>query len=248
MPIDWQLDEGTTELITVDALLSNQAGLQTITITALNHAINEAPLGISGAEVKVSTTTEVFDFTEDEALPGAYLSSTFVATAGTTYQLSIQLGDKSYTAQASLAPVNALNELTIKRDTDKNLSYYHYNEWGKAFMLVVEYDWSARPAYCTQYGACSAKEIFYNANTNEFSQGLAPEREHIYFPKNTTLTRYKYGLSEAHRAYIRSLQLETQWRGGLFDVQPANAIGNISNGALGFFAVCEVVSAVEVVE
>ena len=186
--------------------------------------------------------------TEDEAHPGNYQSTTFQAQAGTNYQLNIQLGDKNYTAQARMAAVSALNELSLKGDTVKNLSYYQYNEWGKSSLMVVEYDWSTRPAYCSQYGACTAKETFYNTNTTEFTQGLAPEREHIYFPKNTTIKRTKYGLSQEHRDYIRSIQVETVWRGGLFDVQPGNAQGNISNGALGFFAVCEMVSDVNVVE
>ena len=35
---------------------------------------------------------------------------------------------------------------------------------------------------------------------------------------------------------------ETEWRGGLFDVKRANVITNLSEGAVGFFAVSTVVT------
>jgi hypothetical protein len=33
---------------------------------------------------------------------------------------------------------------------------------------------------------------------------------------------------------------ETEWRGGLFDVQPGNVRTNLSEGAVGYFAVSQV--------
>jgi hypothetical protein len=36
--------------------------------------------------------------------------------------------------------------------------------------------------------------------------------------------------------------METEWSGGLFDVQPGNVTTNLTNGALGYFAVCMIVS------
>jgi hypothetical protein len=35
--------------------------------------------------------------------------------------------------------------------------------------------------------------------------------------------------------------METEWSGGVFDVQHGNVNTNLSNGALGFFGVCMVV-------
>jgi hypothetical protein len=48
-------------------------------------------------------------------------------------------------------------------------------------------------------------------------------------------------MNEAHAAFIRTLLSETEWRGGLFDVQPGNVQTNLSEGAVGYFAVSTVV-------
>jgi hypothetical protein len=41
---------------------------------------------------------------------------------------------------------------------------------------------------------------------------------------------------------------ETEWRGGVFDVQRANVSTNLSEGAIGFFASCTIVTDTTVVK
>ena len=49
-------------------------------------------------------------------------------------------------------------------------------------------------------------------------------------------------MSSRYQEYLRSLLSETEWRGGVFDVEKANVKTNMSEGAIGFFAVTTVVS------
>jgi hypothetical protein len=75
-----------------------------------------------------------------------------------------------------------------------------------------------------------------------------PDKEIFQFPKGTTVIRRKYSVSDAYRAFLRSMLSETEWRGGVFDVQRSNVTTNLSEGAVGFFAVCSVVADTTVVE
>jgi hypothetical protein len=69
-----------------------------------------------------------------------------------------------------------------------------------------------------------------------------PAKEDFSFPVNSVVIRKKYSVSPAYRAFLRSVLSETEWRGGLFDVDRANATTNLSAGAVGFFAVTTVLT------
>jgi hypothetical protein len=58
----------------------------------------------------------------------------------------------------------------------------------------------------------------------------------------TKIIRTKYAVSPAYREFLRSMLSETEWHGGIFDVQPAPVGTNLSDGAIGFFAVTTIVS------
>jgi hypothetical protein len=71
---------------------------------------------------------------------------------------------------------------------------------------------------------------------------FAPAKQEVLFPEGTMVYRKKYSLSEDHQSFIRSLLIETEWRGGLFDVEHGNVQSNFTNGTLGYFGVCQVLS------
>ena len=81
--------------------------------------------------------------------------------------------------------------------------------------------------------------------TIDVSQVFAPENEKIYFPKGSIIWIRKYALSNEYAEYLRAVLLETKWRGGFLDSQPANVPSNFSNGALGFFSVCAVTNSLQ---
>ena len=58
----------------------------------------------------------------------------------------------------------------------------------------------------------------------------------------------KYSLSPQHEEFIRSLLVETQWHGGNFDIEEGNVHTNLSEGALGFFGACSVITYSSTVE
>ncbi len=60
------------------------------------------------------------------------------------------------------------------------------------------------------------------------------------FKEGAQISHQLFSLSEEYYEYLRSIFIETEWRGTLFDTPPANVKGNIDNGALGFFSAHEV--------
>ena len=69
---------------------------------------------------------------------------------------------------------------------------------------------------------------------------LGSEKETIFFPLGTKIIRKRYSLTDEHQVFLRSLLMETEWRGGIFDVQQGNVLTNVSKGGLGFFGACTV--------
>ena len=66
-----------------------------------------------------------------------------------------------------------------------------------------------------------------------------PDKQDVYFPVGTKVVRRKYSMNQFQEDFVRTLMAETEWRGGLFDVQPGNVQTNLSEGAVGYFSVSQ---------
>jgi hypothetical protein len=84
--------------------------------------------------------------------------------------------------------------------------------------------------------------VFYDLKTIDVNEIYKPAKSDFKFPLNSIVVRKKYSISPAYKIFLRSVLSETEWRGGVFDVQRADATTNLSAGAIGFFAVSTVVS------
>lgn len=66
---------------------------------------------------------------------------------------------------------------------------------------------------------------------------------HFYgFNPGFRVLQKKYALSPAYYRFLRSVFMETEWRGTLFATTPANITGNFTGGALGYFRTLSVIS------
>jgi hypothetical protein len=236
----WNLRSKNINTIVVDGILTNEMKTQCIKISSVNAAMNQAYVPISGATVTVSDSVNLYPFSESLSEPGSYYSSPFQAFVGKTYYLNIVYQSITYTAKANMASITALDSLVLNKSND--LYTYSQGKTGDPAMTEVFLDWSTVPAYCTTYGHCTAQETFYVLHNIDVNKEFGPEKEIIYFPAGTRITRRKYSLTSEHQAFLRSLLMETEWRGGIFDVQQGNVNTNISNGGFGFFAACMVLS------
>jgi hypothetical protein len=242
----WKLQSDNTRTLVVDGILTNELKAQSIKLSLVNPEINMPYNPVSGATVIVSDSTHVFQFNESASEPGNYYSTPFQALVGKSYTLSINYESGNYSAIAKAVPVTAMDQISLINN--KGLYRYNFIKSGDPAMIEVYYDWSSVPSYCTSYGHCQAQENYYVLNNVDVNNTFGPNTDTIFFPASTKIIRKKYSLSEEHQAFIRTLLIETAWRGGIFDVQQGNVLTNISNGARGFFAACMMISDTTVVK
>ena len=243
---DWTIPPGTTNLVAVDGILTNERGSQSITINRPVNELNGTAVPVSGAIVNVLTSDSTWRLTEDPAGSGIYRTSgTFIAILNKTYTLNIFSGSNVYSAKASMTAGTVFPPLTyIKNDND---SLYHIEYVASAFssnqpaMWEILVNWTRVPGYeNADTSKCKARLLFYTLPTLDESEIFAPVVEKVSFPAGTQITERRYSLSPQHAEFIREMLLETSWQGGLFPTAAANVTTNLSSGAIGFFGVCAV--------
>lgn len=234
----WDM-ESSARFPVVDCIITNELKYHELNLYWSSTGLNRQPEGISGALVTLSDGINSLSFSGLD--PGKYIADQpFLASAGITYELAVTLEDISDTAHAEMVAISPMDPCEIM--AWDSLFRFVYHASGLPSMTEVYYDWSAVPDYCEDYGACRASEVFYTLDNIDISKMFAPERIVIPFPRGTTIIRRKYSLSEEHQRFIRSLLLETDWRGGIFDVEQGNVPTNFSHGIQGWFAACMVLS------
>ncbi|MBI9067658.1 MAG: DUF4249 family protein [Salinivirgaceae bacterium] len=244
---DWTLQESEA-FIVVDAIISNEFKQQEVKVYWSNTEINQLPEPISGAEILLSDGLTIYEFTESPSSVGLYYSNPFAVTIDKVYYLVINYNGFSDTARAI---IGADYILPFSADTiifQDSLYKYIYADSDDPAMIEVYYDWSHNTEYCNSYGSCFASETFYTLNIIDVGQEFAPPKQEILFPIGTTITRRKYSLNSAHQEFIRSLLIETEWRGGIFDIEQGNVPTNFRNGARGWFGVCLVLEETDTFE
>ncbi len=233
--------QSSDKFIVADCILTNELKNHEIRLYESSPCYNIQPKGISGAIIEISDGWQRFSFIEDTAEKGKYISSSpFRASAGNLYQLMISIGGIADTAYAEMVPVTPLENMAI---VEYDSLYRIIQGSGPgASMTEVYYDWSAVPEYCRLFSSCSASEVYYSLDYIDPGKEFAPERIVIPFPRKTVIVRKKFSLSDEHQMFIRSLLLETEWRGGFFDIEQDNVITNFHHGIRGWFAACMILS------
>lgn len=252
-PVDWNLKSKATNLLVVDGMLTDEYKPHCIRLTRTVEQLNQKPEAVSGAIVRVFDEKQFHVFTESPVGSGYYYSDSMAAGINRKYTLGIQYNGVRYNAMARMAVVDYFEPLTYVAAEDSGM---YELDWqpdvfnpDKPAMWEIIIDWSHLPAYSTVApDDCKVRLLFYTLTTIDVSQIFKPEQMPVVFPKGSIITQRKYSLTERHEDFIRSLLAETEWRGGYFDVVPANVNTNLSEGAIGYFSVCAVKSIVLVVQ
>jgi hypothetical protein len=239
---EWDLQQSEA-FVVADCIITNELKRHELKLYQSASQMNQNPIGCSGT-AELSDGTNSVAFAEDPENPGTYLSNLpFRASAGKTYRLTVSYEsdllsyhDTAYAVMLGVTPLESF-ETAVAGDYFR----YVFNPGASHHMLELHYDWSANPEYCEIYGACEAEEVFYNLGNIDIGKIFAPDRAVIRFPHNTRIIRRKYSLSPAHQEFIRSLLLETEWRGGVFDTEQGNVPTNFRR-MRGWFGACMVVS------
>ncbi len=243
-PTSWDLNTKPTDLIVVEAQITNELKSHVVRLSGTIEGINEKPKPVSGATVAVGTEGTVTLFTEFPAGSGMYYSDTVQAVVGKTYQLYINYNGKEYTAATRMVPVTPLKPLDYRMVDEENefyeLNYQDSNEPSKKEYWI---GWGHLQGYKDlPETETLAKTWHYTLESIDVNQLFKPDKERILFPAGSVVLRRKYSMSEDQQAFYRTFLSETEWRGSIFDVQKGNVLTNLSEGAIGYFAVSTVVT------
>ncbi len=233
------------QLLVVDGVLTNELKQHHVRLSWSVATPNDAPDPVSGAIVEIyDGYTSVF-LQEDPLKKGDYITPNLRAVFGQTYTLHIKYNGKEYFAQDNSTPVEPMNPLSYRAVSGGYVINFEQSGSNPNY-IRHEISWKGTTACNT--GACEGLVVFYDLKTIDVNEGTKPTKEDFVFPAGATVVRRKYSLSQAYKTYLRGLLSETEWRGGPFDVDRANAPTNLSRGATGFFAVCTVVADGQVVK
>lgn len=239
---DWDLQSGSLPVIVVDGILTNEKKAHEIRLTHPVTEMNQTPEPVLGAVVAVFDGSKVYILNEDPVKPGLYKTiPEFRALYGKRYMLYIKFQDQEYTAKASMKPVTPLKPMNISPVGE--LFKIELQESDEPSMVEVYLDWSHLSGYKDKStDENQAKLVFYSLNSIDVNEMFKPGKETVLFPGGTKILRKKYSLSDDHQKFLRTMLSETEWKGGVFDVLPGNVYTNLSEGAVGFFAVSTMVS------
>ncbi len=250
--LDEPIDFEQNNLLVVEGVLTNERIRHKIKLTHPYDTQNAEERPVSGALVIIVDSDENFTFLRE--IPrgsGEYFTDSLRAVFGKAYGLVIRHKGKEFSAFDSppagqlLAPLKYESvevdgqekfELTLE-DTGRNPNYINY-----------DIDWSATDECDTVSSDCQGKIVYYDLKNIDVQEIYAPNKEAFYFPKGSQIIRKRYSISAAYQDFLRSFLSETEWRGGVFDIQRDQIPTNLSEGAIGFFAVSTVVTDTTIVE
>lgn len=246
--IDIKLDETYTRLVVYGAITTDSVQHIIQLSKTTSYYYNEAPPPVTGAHVEISDD-QGNSVTLAETEPGKYATpSDFAAVPGHTYYLDVDLaeeigGHTHYSASSLTNPIYPIDsiglvyhpdwgdkgfyEVTCYYQDPPSTDYYMFNIYKNGVWLTD-----------TISNRFVIDDKFYNGNyTNGIGVGYlnqAYEREILH--PGDTITFQGCNITQDYYNFVVTLQSEAGFQTPLFSGPPANVVGNVNNGAVGFFA------------
>jgi hypothetical protein len=246
--IHWDIETEQVNTIVVDAIITNEVKYQHIHLTKPFTDQNDTAVPVTGAFVSIVTDNFTVLFFESPDNPGYYFSE-YPASGSIdiNYELNIQYEEKVYTAETYMIPVLPANLPGWQYNADKdlyqiqwNVSQYNPNEQAIYEVII---SWSHMVDTSITDTITMARMLNYTLNTLNVNYNIFPQdKEEVWFPKNSIALVKKYSVTDEYGDFLRALLAETEWQGSIFEEARGNLPGNISNGGLGYFSACSVIS------
>jgi Domain of unknown function (DUF4249) len=240
-PIDYSLLSENVNTLAVEAVLTNEIIPQRVKLTLPYQRQNGLTIPATGALISISDGSSLYLLTEKIAGSGEYFSQPFPAVSGRDYRLQIEYRGQTFDAIDRSVGVEPLPDLRYQSADDLNFELTFNPSGNQANYIIHQINWRHTPQ-CQANSFCEGLLVYYDLKTIDANEVFRPEKETFLFPINTVVIRKKHSVSEGYRNYLRAILSETEWRGGAFDVEPANAPTNLTSGAIGYFAVTSILS------
>lgn len=227
-----------------------------LTISA-DYFSNEKSPAVSGARVVVSDGEQDYKFEESKE-SGYYIAPAgFVCQQGKKYELSINGvdadddgQDESYSAESIMPPTYEID--SINCTYDKYLKRYKVGLYAREdttmanfYMFGIAYNDSLLANTYTKLS--KTKDEWFSSDYCWGATIYMFDREDIGDDKmkdgdKANIKLYAMSISEEFYKYVDAIDDISTGASPMFSSTPANASGNISGGALGFFTTFAVVS------
>ena len=246
--IDWPLDTNEPRVIVVEGVLTNEKKSHEVKISRPMADINGTPLPVSGALVaiyEIDPDGNLKAHLLREVRPGRYLTDPTVrADSGKLYRLYILYQGQEYYGDSYMVPVDSLDALRYHQVPGKEFWYeLNFGETDNPSMLEINLNWGHLPGFRNLPAEQTrARIVYYTVKSIDVNKIFKPAKERVPFPVGTRVYRRQYSMNQQQEDFVRTLMAETEWRGGLFDVQPGNVRTNLEGGAVGYFSVSAVVA------
>ncbi len=247
------------QLLVVDGQISNEFKKHEVSLSSSGFFNDTSSHRmISGAFLTISDGLNTYSLQEEQ--PGHYFTDSIQGIPGRVYTLEIQYEDNIYMATDTMPSLPtefepiSFNQDRAFRELEYRRHQFGFTKANKWELFVIQENIDSLPfeVDISRRGLQVGVDVFppltyrftYFTHSNIEVNGLLNfEIPHFYgFNPSFHVIQKKYNLSDSYYEYLRSLFMETEWRGTLFPSTPANVKGNISNGALGFFNTSSVVS------
>ena len=241
---NWDLDMQPTDFLVVEAHLTNELKSHSVKLSRTMTDLNATPEPVSNAVVAVGTEGVVVYFVEIPEGSGVYYSDSVQAVVNKTYQLYINVAGEEYWATTQMAPVEPLKPLSYNLvNEEKGLYEINFQDSNDPSKKEYWISWGHLPAFQEDpVTETLAKTYHYTLESIDVNQLFKPDKDKIQFPAGSVVLRKKFSLSDDQQEFYRTFLSETQWRGSPFDIEKGNVITNLSEGAIGYFAVSTVVA------
>jgi hypothetical protein len=241
---DWELKYQEEDLIVVEGKITDEALAHEVMLTKPLYEMNGSPEPVSGAVLEIYDGRKRIPLQEDRSRPGIYLTPPeFAGEVDQGYQLRIQYADRLITAIAYKLEVTPFQRMrTYLVQTDPPLYEVYITDSDEPAIVRMELDWSHLPGYDSLPPEQNHALIYhYTLGTIDVNRMFPPEREHVRFPPGTIVYREKESVNGHYEEFLRGVVSETDFRGGVFDVLPGNALTNLTEGAIGYFTAAQVI-------
>jgi hypothetical protein len=219
--------------IVIEAEITNQQPPYQVRISrTVNFSASNSFPPVTGAIVKITDSTNGRTFQFNEVDSGRYVTSSFSGIPKHVYNLLVTTGGQQYKATSVMPGTIALDSVTFAENTDFNNK--------KDINAVVNFNDPAGPGNYYQFTERVNGRLIPNIFVFEdrLSDGKYIQQplynDSSYMKKGDTLLLNMYCIDKGVYDYFFTLMNVT---GNNFQsATPANPIGNISNGALGYFS------------
>ena len=256
--IDIELDSSYTRCVIYGEITTDTTQHKVIVTRTADYFGENAPVGISGAEVTISDGENVFELTEDVNNPGYYLTQSNVyGVPGRTYTLNVSnvdlLGDgdlRSFQATSELRQVakpDSINVLyrqewegwiiqAFASDPGETEDFYMFHTYING---VLQSDSLTNINYTDD-------QFFNGSQTNGVVIDYIAGEDGIAI--NDTVTVAFCGITQDYYVYLIEAQVSARPSNPLFSGAPANPESNLSNDAIGYFTAYSAERATKIVK